>query len=386
MESKSLELDPSGDINLVLLQPNSQKLRWSTDAPAAEDGYAEDSEDVLNPEATLDIEPTLNPGSDVQSKPEEESNELKMLVSSSHLCLASSTFRKMLRGPWREARSDGDAIREIQTTEWDVEALLVVLNIIHGHHRFVPKSVSLELLAKIATIVDYYKCHEITAVFVDRWLLGLEGNLPSSYGKDCVLWLSISWVFLRVDILQKMAEVAIMGCEGPVETMDLPFPNALLSKGINYSFRHTADDQSQTSLTGLIDIIEDKRRQSIEQIIMMLYSLRDSLCSETGCSEKCSATLLGFLMRHMDAAGIAKVRAKDAFEVFDGRSIELWINAISGFSSSYYMEHCYECNSCGCTLEERIRPALDEKRRFVRDLKLESVWSQRMKEQELHQG
>jgi len=36
----------------------------------------------------------------------------------------------------------------------------IVMSVLYSHYRLVPKKVSLEMLAKIAVIVDYYKIHE----------------------------------------------------------------------------------------------------------------------------------------------------------------------------------------------------------------------------------
>ncbi|CAJ2508725.1 Uu.00g137510.m01.CDS01 [Anthostomella pinea] len=42
--------------------------------------------------------------------------------------------------------------------DWDANALSILMYVIHGRHRGVPRSASLELLTKIAVLVDYYKC------------------------------------------------------------------------------------------------------------------------------------------------------------------------------------------------------------------------------------
>lgn len=281
-----LELDPHGDIELILLHTNAQPLLWSSDIKQSlrkskkqkkkerkalrlaqqlaieeadsnqlppEAGFAEN---VL-PEANVpelrrptpdefdsNAEAAISPGNEdeafVKPKYSGPTNELRMLVSSRHLSLASLTFRKMLNGPWLEGSSSSSSglIREVRATEWDASAFLIVQDIIHGHGRLVPTSLSVELLAKIAAIVDYYDCHDVTEPFVDRWIQDLRGNFPSSYGKDCVLWLSISWVFLRVDVLQKMAVLAIKGCEPSVETMGLPVPETLTRKCMACRFQN----------------------------------------------------------------------------------------------------------------------------------------------------
>lgn len=267
-----LELDPNGDIELILVRPDEQKLQWSSDiqktqkkkkklrkkkaaSVAQEHTIEEPNSEGLAPEApsaehALPEELTVQESCNQETTPEEfgsnappvasgatRENELRMLVSSRHLCLASSTFRKMLSGPFLEGSSNNGLIREVRTTEWDASAFLIVQDIIHGHNVSVPNSVSVELLAKIAAIVDYYDCHDISQLFVDRWIQDLQSSFPSSYGKECMLWMSISWVFLRLEILQKMAMLAVMGCQTPVETMGLPVPETLVRKCIAFRLR-----------------------------------------------------------------------------------------------------------------------------------------------------
>ncbi|GKT61104.1 hypothetical protein ColTof3_08443 [Colletotrichum tofieldiae] len=58
------------------------------------------------------------------------------------------------------------------------------MNVIHVQARDVPRKVSLEMLAKIAVIVDYYKCHNAIHFFSQTWVENLGKPLPSAYGID----------------------------------------------------------------------------------------------------------------------------------------------------------------------------------------------------------
>ncbi|KAI8710785.1 hypothetical protein NCS52_01538300 [Fusarium sp. LHS14.1] len=89
----------------------------------------------------------------------------RMLVSSSHLTQASPVFQKMLKGSFTEAVANSQGLYSITATEWDPEALVLVLDIMHGHNRSVPRKITLEMMAKVATIVDYYDCLEIVEIF-----------------------------------------------------------------------------------------------------------------------------------------------------------------------------------------------------------------------------
>lgn len=154
-------------------------------------------------------------------------NKIRFQVSSRHLALASSVFRSMLDGPWKEGTTSKESLRSIPANTWDVDALLIVLNIIHGHHRKVPKSLSLETLTKVATIVDYYNCHEIVEIFADRWLNGMTRPPPDYYGRDSTLFLCVAWVFGWSEHFKTMTELALRHGEGPIETPDLPIAGIL---------------------------------------------------------------------------------------------------------------------------------------------------------------
>ncbi|KAJ4196199.1 hypothetical protein NW759_016417 [Fusarium solani] len=137
----------------------------------------------------------------------------QMLVSSSHLTQASPVFRKMLKGSFAEAVTNSQGLYCITAIGWDPEALVIVLDIMHGHNRNVPRQLTLEMMAKVAAIVDYYDCLEIVEVFAGVWVDTLAESQPSTYGKDTILWLLVSWVFQRQNIFEKMAGLALRHSE-----------------------------------------------------------------------------------------------------------------------------------------------------------------------------
>jgi hypothetical protein len=136
----------------------------------------------------------------------------------------------MFRGPFKKPTVRRDGCLEIRASEWDIEAFLVVLDIIHGHNRHVPKIISLDLLAKITTIVDYYDCQESVDAYIGIWVPLLENGLPSSYDEKVPVWLCISWVFRRSRIFEKMVELAVMQLQHPLVMIGHPLPQAIIGK------------------------------------------------------------------------------------------------------------------------------------------------------------
>jgi hypothetical protein len=163
----------------------------------------------------------------------------RMLVSSPHLVLASPVFQAMVEGPYAEGSTDHRGIYRFTTHGWNQEALVIVLDIIHGHHRSVPKSLDLEMLAKVAVIVDYYKCHEIVEVFADKWLKVLQKGRTDHYGKASMLWLLISWVFSCPEIFERMAGLALKHSTRLILAEDVPIPGGILGKTGNYMISFT---------------------------------------------------------------------------------------------------------------------------------------------------
>ncbi|KAK8036899.1 hypothetical protein PG994_015396, partial [Apiospora phragmitis] len=201
---------------------------------------------------------------------------IRMRLSSSHLSLASPIFKKMLLGSGRESTCVSGSGHLIDAEGWDDDALRILMHIIHGRTRSVPRSVDLETLAKIAVLVEYYECHEVVEIVTSMWIDQLKGRLPQEYCRDLVLWCLISWVFSQADLFQAATQIAVNKCQGPLPTLDLPIPEML------------------------VDAIDRKRRTSIDRIIIDLQNLLSDLREDReGCSFECSSILLGALTKEM---------------------------------------------------------------------------------------
>jgi hypothetical protein len=153
--------------------------------------------------------------------------EVRLRVSSRHLILASAYFRNLLTCAWKEATTSADGCRYIYSQDWDEEALTILMHAVHGQTRSVPRIVSLEMLAKIALLVDYYKCHEVIEVFSDMWIQKLRNQLPVHFGRDPILWVFISYVFIQDDIFEEVTRTAIEQSPGEVSSLSLPIPSVI---------------------------------------------------------------------------------------------------------------------------------------------------------------
>lgn len=151
-------------------------------------------------------------------------------TSSQHLKMASPHFKRVLSETWQEGHllhKNGETVIELE--EWDSKALSILLNIIHGRTRSVPRSIDLELLAKIAVLVDYYQCLEATELFVEKWMAEMKSKPPTNYARDLILWIQICCVFKHPNELSTAVRTVVEESRGPVQTLGLPIPGNLIS-------------------------------------------------------------------------------------------------------------------------------------------------------------
>jgi hypothetical protein len=117
-------------------------------------------------------------------EPEVDTPATCLILSSKHMVMASSVFKAMLDG------------RVEATLDDDLEAFTILANLIHGKALSIPLKVTLDMLLRLAVLVDKYKLREVTGVVSRLWMDNLLPILPTDYTTAAVMvWLAISWVF-----------------------------------------------------------------------------------------------------------------------------------------------------------------------------------------------
>lgn len=201
------------------------------------------SDPVPDEEPTPGAKPAVGIN-DITSAEEGPKGDVRVQLSSKHLALASTYFKEMLLSPGKEGVVLSSSTYTINAPECNVEPMLILMNIIHGRVRSVPRSVSLEMLVQIAVIVDYYDCHEVVELFADCWIRELSHSLPTEHGRDLLLWLAVSWVFSQKALFKTMTEVAVKKSKGPLQTLGLPIPSRIVGILIVWQ-----DEECLTELT-----------------------------------------------------------------------------------------------------------------------------------------
>ncbi|CVK98723.1 uncharacterized protein FMAN_08477 [Fusarium mangiferae] len=213
--------------------------------------------------------------------------EFRMLVSGKHLELASPIFKTMVTGPFSEGKADSSGFRLITASDWDPEAFKIILNIMHGYNRDVPRSLSLEMLVKVAMIVNYYDCLESVELYTDIWLEGFSQKL--------------------------------------IEAEDFPIP---------------AD---------ILDEINIARQSALAEIFSGIYELLDRLKEEQECSFECSSMLLGVLTKELSKHGILHPRNAPPFDGFSIEGLKEVINGLkrpNWYGTTNYSHYGHYSHNC----------------------------------------
>lgn len=91
--------------------------------------------------------------------------------------------------------------------------------------RSVPTTVSLEMLAKFAVLVDFYELAgaEVIERDTSAWIADVRKRIavPTTYCRDLVLWIFVAQVFNLTEEFEKAVAVAIHESRGPIQTLGL---------------------------------------------------------------------------------------------------------------------------------------------------------------------
>jgi hypothetical protein len=240
-------IDQLADAILMLKNPNAAFAVWreQDDAVTLPASSGKETE-TISGEKPLESGSTRQ-DSGTSSSPNEENgpsqtdsdegNEvdasISYWVSSRHLISGSAKFRSELTGPWDESTRGEDGLYHLSTSDWDSEAFEILLNVLHLRNRQVPKQLSLELLAKVAVLINYYRCWEAFDLFSTLWLAKVRVSqpVPQQYERDLMLWMVIGWVFKLPEEFTLCTGLALRQNKEPhVQDMELGIPPVILCK------------------------------------------------------------------------------------------------------------------------------------------------------------
>ncbi|KAI9761502.1 MAG: hypothetical protein M4579_001012 [Chaenotheca gracillima] len=276
MDTEQYTIDSEGDLFLLFQAAKHLTL--------GEEGLKNvQEEEVPNPNivAALDDEPP----------PESTLKNIVVRVSSKHVRLASPFFSTLLNGSFKEGRSlrrDGKA--EVSLLEDDAAAFLIILNVIHGRLKRVPRHVSLQMLTQIAIIADKYALEEALQFVSASWINDSGLAESTFFPEDSKAAVCISWVFKNEEAFKRATYNSMCLLEHPFEESDprlLPIPNSVQ------------------------DAIDESREETIGNLIEKIYYYIE-LYSGTGMQCKgvrtqalsCDSLVLGTLIKGVSSFGL----------------------------------------------------------------------------------
>ncbi|CEI68118.1 unnamed protein product [Fusarium venenatum] len=247
----------------------------------------------LTPRMRVDIDPegdtllilAINqkiPASTDSSEKVAVKTEKHFLCSKKHLTFASHRAARVFSSNFKESSKQDDGLYHWDFgSAFNLEAFQIVLNVIHGKSRAVPRSLGTDVLAEIASVVDDLECSDAILIFGYMWLMpfGIFYHLPKTMDKTLAQLILISFVFESTNLFCNSTEAAIRHSSNIVPSFDLPIR------------------------TDIINRIKDSRARILQDLVHRLDRLQDDLLEgRLGCSQGCRAMLLGALLQAMKAS------------------------------------------------------------------------------------
>jgi hypothetical protein len=218
------KIDEDGDTVLILQKANQPIAARETDHPWDDALPQYLTEEARRNEAEVTARAARHHANNHR--------EVWMQLSSSKLALASPKCRQMTPSNLPETRSNVAYKYILLAESWDEKALELVMSIIHGHTADVPERISLDTLAKVAVVVAHYQCSELLKPYADKWIAKLDEPFPTSYGRNLVLRLFVSWVFADEFDFKELTRVVVRESRGPMHSLGLPLPERIISKSL----------------------------------------------------------------------------------------------------------------------------------------------------------
>ncbi|KUM56728.1 hypothetical protein ACN42_g10477 [Penicillium freii] len=298
--------EPAAEEESAAVEPTAEEP--AVEEPAVEESAAVEptaEESAVEETATVEPtaeeptaeEPTAEEPAAEESAAEESAAEfgtldyVRIQVSAKHLTFASSVFKKILTGGWKESITylqKGSV--EITAESWDTGAFLILLRAIHGQYYYIPRKLTLEMLAKVAMIADYYECKTALYIMKDIWIDNLKEKIPRTVSRDLILWLWIAWFFQLHSQFKISTLIAMSRSEDWVVSFGLPIP------------------------ANVIDSINKCRENAIHNLVITLHEIRGTFLDGTrGCCLECRSFMYGSLSMQMQSSNLLSPKPKVPF-------------------------------------------------------------------------
>lgn len=271
-------------------------------------------------------------------------------VSSDAMVLASHVWKKFLFPPWEEGGGTASiAEKEIDCTEDDPIALLILLNIAHLQFRSIPATLSYVDLYNVAILCDQYDCVQLVQPWLEKWLQDERvRSLTEGIG-----WLLIAWVFGRDAVFEtlaaQMAKEVQTNEEGQcLDKFGRSIPLKYIPPGI--IGKSTSCPLSNLTLRSYIESILEIRLATIRKLFHGPYSqirvyeeveqvTTGYICRQAN-SPICDALIYGSLTLYLAKKGLwPKKAAEDIYSSVE--TVASIIRNVKVFGLPGYTDHKY---------------------------------------------
>ncbi|USP81652.1 hypothetical protein yc1106_08926 [Curvularia clavata] len=278
------KIDPNADTIIKLKYPLTNFAVW--DPP---DEEALDAKDSASPIDLPTEERSTEASSVASSKTGDSIHEtIEYHVSSSVLKLSSSYFSRCMRNFKEGIPNENDGRYHVSCKDWNEEAFLILLNALHFRTRRVPRSLPLDMLAKVAQLIEYYRCLEAIEIWTNMWIENLKKStpIPEDFSQDLMRWMYVASIFELPEEFTRTTVIAI---------------------------RRSRNIQSlvwNPPFARYVDRIENASKEAIDTVVAQLHQLLDKYrnpkyeCPREDCSFECGSIHYGALTKGMDSLSL----------------------------------------------------------------------------------
>ncbi|CEL10147.1 hypothetical protein ASPCAL13272 [Aspergillus calidoustus] len=176
-------------------------------------------------------------------------NDHRIRVSSAQLIKSSPFFKVALTGGWKETvRFQNDGDMEVGAPDWDIDALLVVMRLVHNKPRKLPTQPSFELLTGVSIIADYYQCRDAVLPYEKRWKNILFPSITSMDIETFVTGLWVASFFGCGEDFRRFSIDLLEHSHGTLDSGGLPLPQNILGTDTICDRRRIMLDEFITSM------------------------------------------------------------------------------------------------------------------------------------------
>ena len=247
MDHQTIYINHFGDVTLVLDSRNkavghdssaklikAHEVHDTTSIESAQKQQPVESPEFIPKSSASGACGTLDPSTtegkhDPQQSIEAEEPEcgvkdINIRVSPGHLVLASDVFKALLKGGFRESSElYSKGATEIFLPDDYPDGLVVLMNIIHGKFRSLPKKMTPQLLIQIILLVDKYNLHESVEPFIERWMEHVRPMIPTDrWPGDIMSWIAIALTLCLKDDFKQLTRLSLEKQVGTLCVDELP--------------------------------------------------------------------------------------------------------------------------------------------------------------------